>query len=185
MSTGTELDPDHLGRLVSLLNERLAGLTLEEIRRTCVPRIRDLAEQDNGVIELMLHRSADLFSDDDGSRTVQMDGASFMLRQPEFAGTEPVRDLIQLLDDESTVIRMLEHDDSVVPGKARVRIGFKPSEGEEGRPISIVTAPYLLSNLQGTIGLIGPTRMNYARAVALVEGMATLMSLSHSRNNLA
>jgi len=73
-------------------------------------------------------------------------------------------------------------------GSALVRIGYRPeseADNEGGSAISVVAAPYMVSNLRGTIGVIGPTRMNYARAVALVEGMATLMSLSDSRSHLA
>ncbi len=188
MQLGSELRPNQLVKLVELLNERLAGLTLDEIRRTCVPRIQDLVSDDDPVVRLILRRSADLFSDEPETRTVQFDGTGFMLSQPEFSRSEQFKDLIQLLDDDSTVIRLMEEDDEPQPGKARVRIGYQ-AHGDSNDPescrISIVTAPYLVSNLQGTIGVIGPTRMNYARAVALVEGMATLMSLADSRTNLA
>ncbi len=188
LQVGSELKPDQLGRLVSLLNERLAGLTLDEIRRTCIPRIRDLASDDMGIVQLILNRSADLFSDEPDRRTVQFDGTPFMLSQPEFSGAGNARNLISLLDDRSHVIRLMEDEVEPLSGKAHVKIGYRPEDragDEESTAISIVAAPYLVSNLRGTIGVIGPTRMNYARAVALVEGMATLMSLSHSRSHLA
>jgi len=185
---GSELKPDHLGQLVELLNERLAGLTLDEIRRTCMPRIRDLASDHMEIVQLILNRSTDLFSDEPDTRTVQFDGTPFMLSQPEFSEVGHARTLISLLDDRSHVIRLMEEEAEPVRGSAHVRIGYRPGSGsveEGGSAISIVSAPYMVSNLRGTIGVIGPTRMNYARAVALVEGMATLMTLSDSRSRLA
>ena len=188
LQVGSNLETSQLGQLVSLLNERLAGLTLDEIRRTCVPRIKDLAEDDMGIVQLILNRRTDLFSDEPSQRTVRFDGTTFMLSQPEFSDTERGRHLIRLLDDQSHVIRLMEEEPEPLAGKASVRIGVRPDidgETENASPISVVTAPYLVSNLTGTIGVIGPTRMNYARAVALVEGMATLMSLSDTRTRLA
>lgn len=184
LQAGSELRTEQLGRLVELLNERLSGLTLDEIRRTCVPRIRDLASDDMGIVQLILNRTADLFSDEPAKRTVQFDGTPFMLSQPEFSDAGHVRSLISLLDDRSHVIRLMEEEAEPLTGSALVRIGYRP-EKEEGHAISVVAAPYMVSNLRGMIGVIGPTRMNYARAVALVEGMATLMSLSDSRSHLA
>ncbi len=185
LQVGSELKTDQLGRLVQLLNERLAGLTLDEIRRTCVPRIRDLASDDMGIVQLILNRSADLFSDEPAQRTVQFDGTPYMLSQPEFSDAGHVKSLISFLDDRSHVIRLMEEEAEPVAGSACVRIGYRTEEEQQTNPcgaISVVSAPYKVRNLQGTIGVIGPTRMNYARAVALVEGMATLMSLSNSRS---
>ncbi len=185
LQVGSEMKTEELGRLVQLLNERLAGLTLDEIRRTCVPRIRDLASNDMGIVQLILHRSAELFSDEADQRTVQFDGTPFVLSQPEFSDAGRVKSLITFLDDRSHVIRLMEEEAEPLAGTARVRIGYRPEEDQdekEGGAISVVSAPYVVSNLRGTIGVIGPTRMNYARAVALVEGMATLMSLSDSRS---
>lgn len=188
LQAGSDLETAQLGRLVTLLNERLAGLTLDEIRRTCIPRIKDLVQDDMGIVQLILNRSQDLFSDEPAQRTVRFDGTTFMLNQPEFSDTERVRHLMRLLDHEPHMIRLMEEEADPLAGRARVRIGVHPEldGGERSESaISVVTAPYLVNNLRGTIGIIGPTRMNYARVVALVEGMATLMSLSDSRIHLA
>ncbi|MEQ9105235.1 MAG: heat-inducible transcriptional repressor HrcA [Rhodothermales bacterium] len=174
---------DRLDRLVVVLNERLGGLTLDEIRRTVVPRIQDLAEDSAGIVQLMLRRSGDLFADGARHRTIQLEGTTFMLSQPEFADSGTVRQLIEMIDDENGIIQLLEQPGNPSapepgPGQARIHIGHTPGDG--GCSLSIVTASYLRSNMQGTIGVIGPTRMNYGRAVALVEGMAMLMSRPES-----
>jgi len=170
-----EIRRSQLERLVVLLNERLAGLTLEEIRRTCVPRIQDLSDEDTGIVRLILDRSGDLFSDRASTRSLELDGTPFMLSQPEFSDSPAVRQLIELIDDEPGMVELLEGTPTE-PGRAQVRIGHRPEGQVEGCRLSIVTASYLRSNMQGRIGVIGPTRMNYGRAVALVEGMAMLMS---------
>ncbi len=174
---------DRLDRLVELLNERLAGLTLDEIRRTCVPRVIDLKDEETGIVQLILCESSQLFSDEPNSRTVEMEGTTFVLAQPEFTSAESIRAFMGLIDDESSVVRLLEEPEDHAarnPGQATVHIGHEVAAQDDGkgdtRDLSVVTAPYYRSNMQGTIGVIGPTRMDYARVIALVEGIAMLMS---------
>ena len=179
----TEIKRDRLDRLVELLNERLAGLTLDEIRRTCVPRVIDLQNEETGIVQLILNETSQLFDDAPNERTVKMEGTTFVLAQPEFTTAESMRAFLGLIDDAPSVVGLLE-DEEVQPnqttGKATVRIGHSMvvNDGEEERvhDLSIVTAPYYRSKMQGTIGVIGPTRMDYARMIALVEGVALLMS---------
>ncbi len=183
LHVASELRREQLDRLVELLNERLVGLTLDQIRRTCVPRVHDLKDEETGIVQLILNESSLLFSDPPEARTIEVDGTTHILAQPEFTEPRTIRRLLELLGDESSVIRLLEDtgsSDSQAPGRARVFIG-KDSSGDDSKEstrsgLSVVTAPYRRSNLHGTIGVIGPTRMNYARVIALVEGVAMLMS---------
>ncbi len=189
MQIDSELRKDQLDALVSLLNERLAGLTLDEIRRTCLPRFQDLTDEETGLVQLIVDRSTDLFSETPSSGTIQMDGTTYILSEPEFSEMAPVKELIELLDDESSITQIVEQSLEQVAGVAgtgiaRIRIGCESSHPSSGR-LSIVSAPFVRSNLRGTIGLIGPTRMNYARAVALVEGISTLMSVPGTSEHLA
>lgn len=174
---------DRLDRLVAHLNERLAGLTLDVIRRTCIPRLENLDDGESTLIETIIERRSDLFSEAPESRLVQLEGATFMLSQPEFSEAATVREFVELIDDDRSVVRLVEDEESVslmTPDRVRVRIGHRIStrSGDDptGCRLSVVTAPYTRSRLEGTIGLIGPTRMNYSRAIALVQGMARLIS---------
>ena len=170
-------------RLVELLNERLAGLTLDEIRKTCASRVVDLKDDDTGLVQLILNESSHLFRDASADRTIEMEGTTHILSQPEFTDADSIRDLMELIDDESSVVRLLEnpkeekHERS---GRATVHIGREMTATEKrkarNRSLSVVTAPYYRSNMQGTIGIVGPTRMDYARVIALVEGVAMFMS---------
>jgi len=178
LQVATELKRSQLDDLVTLLNERLAGLTLNGIRRTCVPRFQDVTGEETGLIQLVLDRSSDLFNETPESRLIQLEGASHILSQPEFSDSAHMRELIELLDDGSSIVRMIERSadlENSHSGQASIQIGVDSGQYSSGK-LSIVSAPFMRSNLQGMVGLIGPTRMNYSRAVALVEGMATLMS---------
>lgn len=167
-----------IDRVVSILNERLAGLTLREIRETYTDRIKDLRDEQTGIVRLVLDESSSLFNEPENGR-VSVGGAQHIMTQPEFQEPEDLRHLISLLENENFVVHLLEEQlPSLRPGEATVRIGREQGV-DEVQNYSIVTATYSVDDMQGTIGVLGPIRMDYARAVALVQNMANLMNGLH------
>jgi heat-inducible transcriptional repressor len=160
---------------VSILNERLAGLTLQEIRETHEERVRDIDDQ-TGIVRLILDESALIFSEPAEGR-LQHGGTQNLLSQPEFQQPDNVRHLLEVIEDEGFVVHLLE--DIVTSnldetGQVAVSIGSE-SSSEEVEPYSIVLSPYQMGGSIGTLGVIGPTRMDYGRVMALVENMASRM----------
>lgn len=177
--TEVRVNRHNIDRMVTILNERLAGLRLEEIRRTYARRTRDLDDDQTGIVQLILNESATVFSEPTEGRLSHA-GTQQLLTQPEFQETEDVRRLIELIEDEGYVIQLLEgpHVELVgEPGQALVSIGSENSD-EKVEKYSIVTAPYQVGETSGVVGILGPMRMDYERVVALVENMAMLLSRS-------
>lgn len=167
-----------LDRIVSLLNERLAGLTLAEIRDTHEERVRDL-EDTTGIVDLVREEATPLFSEPQQGR-LQLGGARNLLNQPEFQETDDVRHFFELLEDEALLINLMENLGTTpdAAGNTYVRIG-SGNEDDEMASYSIVVSPYRMGDTVGTLGLMGPTRMDYPRAVALVQTMADVLNRSH------
>ena len=174
----SDLKRSEIDRVVSILNERLAGLTLEKIRETHEERVKDLRDQ-TGLIQLVVEESALLFSEPEEGR-LEFGGTENILTQPEFQEPDDVRRLIEIIEDEDRVVQVLENlfeSDPDAVGQAIIRIGGETDE-EEMESYSIVTSPYRLGDTVGTLGVIGPTRMDYPRAVALVENAADVINRS-------
>lgn len=171
----SDLRRSELSRIVSVLNERLAGLTLEEIRDTHEERVRDI-DDPTGIVQLIMDSSAPLFSEPAGGR-LRLGGTQNILTQPEFQEPDDVRRFIEVIENEDRVVEWLETVFDVDPdavGQAAIQIG---SEGlQDMDSYSIVTSPYSFGGTVGVLGVIGPTRMNYGRAVALVESMADVVN---------
>ena len=172
------VDPDRLDRVVQRLNERLAGLTLDEIRNTGADRIHDLASGDQtGVVRVVLREAPDLFRDHSPSRRAAIGGAQHLVSQPEFSQPETVREVVELAESEDVVVHLLETPalvDPQTPERAVVLIGREMDHTSAA--YSIVAAPYRQSGARGAVAVIGPTRMDYPRAVALVEHVAGLLT---------
>lgn len=178
-----EVGPRSLDAVVQRLNERLAGHTLEEIRRTGAERVQDLADDDRtGVVRVVLREGPALFQEAAPERRAAIGGAQHLVSQPEFNRPELVRDVVELAESEEVVVHLLERPallDPRQPDRAVVLIGGEvergPSAAAEGPAYSVVTAPYRVGDAVGAVAVIGPTRMDYARAVVLVEHVAGLL----------
>ncbi len=177
----TDLKADQLTRVVSLLNERLSGLSLEEIRTTFAERVRDVeAEDASGLVKLIVRKASVLFSELPERRRVQLTGAKHMVAQPEFQAAEAVRDVMTFVEDEQAVLQVLEPVGGVwdASTSVQVRIGAE-NAGAAAQTFSVVTAQYRMGDTVGTIGILGPMRMDYARSVTLIDTMRNMLGRIH------
>lgn len=180
LEVDAELQRDQLDRVVRILNERLAGLTLREIRDTYSSRVEDI-DDETGIVRLVLRNAPELFSELPRSRRLQVSGTQHIMNQPEFQEVDEVQNVMQLIEQEEVVVRLVEgtEDESsgedTGAGQARVRIGHE-NRSEIADKYSVVSAQYRVGEAMGSIGVIGPTRMYYPRMVALIESAAALLS---------
>ncbi len=172
-----DLERRAVDRVVSILNERLAGLTLREIRDTYETRTQDIDYDQTGLVRFVMEESSTIFSDTSEGR-LRYGGTQQLMTQPEFQEPEAIRDFIGLLEDEQYVVHWLEEgrpSGCSTSDCVTISIGEEHSD-EKVERYSVVTAPYRVGDTEGTIGVIGPTRMKYDHIVALVEGMAEFLS---------
>lgn len=170
------IPPSTLASVAAILNERLAGLALREIRATLPERLRDTLPSDRPGTELLnvfLQSADEWFAPVAQADELHLGSASMLADQPEFSSGERLRSLIMLTESRDLLKSAVE---SRVPGQGvRVTIG-----GEHGDPaltgFTLVTSEYHVGGLQGVIGVIGPTRMPYERVIALVETTSTVVS---------
>lgn len=178
--------------VVALLNERLAGLSIDEIRKTYADRMRDVQDEPTGIVKLVLKSSDNIFSEQEKGR-VSFAGAPNIIGQPEFLEQpEALKKLVKMLEDENFIVELLENEMPFSPGLVHIRIGSEINGSEindaagdqfSADQYSIVTARYKLGNSEGTLGVIGPTRMHYSHVFSLVEGMSALLSREDGERN--
>lgn len=171
-----------LGEVSVVLNERLAGLTLREIRATLAARLRDTAPAGNAgeLLNIFVEQADQVFDiplapDDE---TVVLGQASVLAEQPEFASGESLRRLIALTETRHQLGELLRKRSATAttdhPGLT-ITIG---TEHDDPRfeNLTIVTAEYRAGSLGGVIGVIGPTRMPYEKVISLVSHTSRLIS---------
>lgn len=170
-----EISRDRIDGVVRVLNERLAGLTLREIRTSCYERLRDVALGDAGGLMQVLLDSADrIFTEAADIERLQISPTRNILRHPEFANPEQVRGIVELIENEEMVVHLLDShlgDDQSV----EITIG-EEHRNERLLGYSLITTRYQIGTTTGTIGLIGPKRMDYSRMITVVEYIAKTIS---------
>ena len=115
---------------------------------------------------------------------MQLGDTHGIISQPEFSEPEDLRTLIELIEDKDTVVSLIEDQEMeslTGVGLATVSIGSEHGDAVPVSNYSLVTARYQLGEMVGTIGVIGPKRMDYGRTVSMVEAMAKMLTeRSHS-----
>jgi heat-inducible transcriptional repressor len=162
-----------------LLNERLSGLTLAEIRDTVAERLRDVPADYAGAVRLFLNASDRMFEEGSDPAEMHLAGAKEIMTQPEFATTESVRTIVELLENRQIIVHVLDAPDQLAPGEISVKIGEETGDKRLAE-YSLVSTHYRIGSATGTVGVIGPKRMDYARMFALVGGVARLLSTGSS-----
>jgi heat-inducible transcriptional repressor len=172
-----EIADDAIGAVTLVLNERLAGLSLLEIRSSLAMRLRDAnaSPSASGLLNIFVEEGEQYFAtaakSDDAA--VVIGQPSLLAEHPEFATGESMRQLLAFTETPALIAEALRRR-SPQPG-ITITIG-----NEHGDPLldrfTIVTAEYHFGALTGVIGVIGPTRMPYRKVISLVGHASQLVS---------
>lgn len=175
LEMNAEVKESHLNEIQNLLNERLSGLKLSEIRKTVKERFRDVQVEDKPVITLFIDSADKIFTDFKTSEKVVISGTSNILRQPEFDNPERFQGIIELIEDKNIIVHIFEKKTEIPISEVLVTIGSE-NESQDLKDYSFVKKEYSVDDVTGTLGIIGPKRMEYGKIMAIVDYMATVLT---------
>jgi heat-inducible transcriptional repressor len=169
---GGEVSDGELERISTMLNQKLRGIGIHNLRAALLKEIRS---------ELVLHES--FFHETikllmksisaHSQERVYIDGTTKILEQPEFANLERFKPLMRVFEEEDRLYKMLSAN---MQHGAQVKIGHENDETAIC-DCSVVTAGYEIGGRTvGVIGVLGPTRMEYAKVLPIVEYTAAILS---------
>jgi heat-inducible transcriptional repressor len=177
-----EFSQEELDRTADYLNAEFQGWSLRTIRVEIFKRIEDMKV----AFARLLTNVATLFTwgalagEDPGPLFV--DGTVKMLDQPEFMDGHRLRDLLAAFEEKAKLARILSACLGSSAAGVRVFIGGENADAGM-RHCTIVAAPYRYrDHVVGALGVVGPTRMEYDRAMTAVEYVAQLTSRLLSGN---
>jgi len=159
----------------TLLNERLTGLSFSEIRNTFKERFLDVEENQKPIIRLFVDSVEKLFKDDITSERLIVTGAKNIIQQPEFENPESFQSIIELIEDKDVIIHIMEKSSEAKKEEVYISIGSESLE-KKLKDYSFVSKEYNFGQIKGTLGIIGPKRMEYSKIVAIVDYLATLLT---------
>jgi heat-inducible transcriptional repressor len=169
---GEAIEPAELVRAANYLNQQFSGLTLEEVREAVLARLREERTLYDELLALALRlASASLAKVEHPS--VSVEGTASLFDEAVQAGglsLSTLRALLEMIEERQRLVRLL--NECIDGPGLTVVIGTEHSEPEL-RPFSLVVSTYFDGRSMGLVGIIGPTRMRYSRAIDVVENAAT------------
>jgi heat-inducible transcriptional repressor len=163
-----------------VLNERLAGHSLRDLRTSVAERLRDSSTKPEAseLLNIFVQEGEHLLDTalpmSEGSVIVGQ--ASVLAAQPEFGGAASLRRLLTLTEEPARLADALrrKHRGDERPGVS-ITIGEEHGDPQFDQ-FTVVTAEYHVGALTGVIGVIGPTRMPYDKVISLVQHTSRLLS---------
>jgi heat-inducible transcriptional repressor len=175
------LSTEELERTARYLNREFSGKSLVAIRA----EILELMREEKALYDRLLRNAVllcdmSLEGEEAGAADIYVDGASNILTKPDFVDFERMRELFRTFEEKSQLIRILNEcvsrDQLQFPGEVQVVIGREhPTPSMQN--CALITAPYRIGTSEsvGTLGVVGPMRIEYSRMMAMVNYMARLI----------
>jgi heat-inducible transcriptional repressor len=168
ISLEDDLSQDDLQTCANYLNAHFAGLSLSAIRERLLELMRADQAQYDELLQKVCSIGARAFAAQDAPASVYLDGASNILGRPEFEDVDRMRALFKTFEQKGRLIRILN---ACIAGEGvRIVIGHENPDPDL-RNVALVT-----TGLHGEpgfgLGVMGSTRMEYPRVIALVEHVA-------------
>jgi len=160
-----------LNSFSSYLEEELGNWSLAEIRQRLIDQLREEKQLFAALMDETCRASIEIHERD--AEKVYIGGTSRMLDTPEFADVDQMRSIFKAFEDKYKLLKLL--DTSVAAEGIKVFIGSE-NPFFEMQGCSLVVGGYKAGQIAGTLGVIGPVRMQYRQVIRVVDFTSKLLS---------
>lgn len=177
MGIESEVSNEQLHAVSQIINERLSGLSLKEVKETIDERLANVPVLDDKLIHLIVESSDRLFNFED-EKELHLGGTHNIMSNPEFFDRDYATRILELLESKQNILHLLNEKQAE---NISITIG-RENKVTLFRDCSVITARYHIGDITGTLGVVGPTRMHYSRIVPLVDYMGKFLTQTfHAR----
>ncbi|MFO7889026.1 MAG: heat-inducible transcriptional repressor HrcA [bacterium] len=170
LEISSELKQKDLQRAASLINERLSGLSLEQIIKSIKKRMRDADLKNRELLDILLNTAPVLFNFSE-PLDIHTCGTYNIINQPEFLNTDLLGQFFYLIDDRKKLIKLFNRKVE----KTEITIGTE-NENERLKDFTVIKSNYQRGKDYGTLGVIGPTRLQYDTILPLIDCVTTTIN---------
>lgn len=171
---GEDTSVEELQVLAGIFNEKMGGSRVQDLKRGLIREIYSELSRKRWLIDSMMGILERMFEnrEEDVSEKVYLGGAVNMLNQPEFHDLDKVKNLFAVFEQNNTLKKLLR------TGQEGVNISIGSENFERVfKECSIITASYSLNGKEiGSLGVLGPTRMDYGKAITIVDYLTKSLS---------
>jgi len=163
-----------LDRMSSYLNQLFSGLTIKEIKIRLIEEMRNERNLYDRLLKKALRLGEEVLGRADSeAKEVFIEGGSRFFEYPEFLDVERMKEIFRAFEEKSRIVQLL--DKSLKAEGIHIFIGCETGSSEFNG-CSLIAASYgIEGNISGSLGVIGPIRMDYSRIIPLVDYTAKLV----------
>jgi len=177
IETTEEYEPGELQQAANYLNEQFKGKSVVEVRQAVIERLREERTLYDELMARALRLASTTFEDIDPVPIVFIQGTSLLLddvrtEDPELT-LSTLRTLFRMIEEKTRLVQLL--DDYLGTADLRVVIGSEHHDADL-QCFSLVASTYSDGHGTGAVGVIGPTRMRYSRAINAVDSLSKAIS---------
>jgi heat-inducible transcriptional repressor len=170
-------DHTELQQAANFLNSEFRGRTLVDVRQAVLDRLREERTLYDALMARALRLASTTLAQISDEPPIFIQGASLLLDEVSDDDTdvtiEALRALLQMIEEKTRLVRLL--DDYIGSDGLTVVIGSE-HHSTELRRFSLVFSTYSDGHSSGAVGVIGPTRMHYSRAINAVDALSRVVS---------
>ena len=179
-----ELGEQELLNLNILLNSSLNGLTIEEINLDIISRLKEDAGIHSQVVELVLNEVAEAIKAGGEDLQIYTSGATNIFRYPELSEGDKASKLIGTLEHKEMLQEFVSEVNTENGGDAGIQVYIGDETPVQSmKDCSVVTANYDLGGgLRGTVGIIGPKRMDYEKVLGTLRNLMSQLDAAFKKD---
>ncbi len=179
-----ELDNDTLLKLNILLNSALNGLSIDEINLATISKLKEQSGIHQGIVSNVIDALGQALSEDEDLE-IYTSGTTNILKYPELSTNDKASELLSTLEEKEELAQLVSdvfHPDEQNETGIQVYIGNE-APIQTMKDCSVVTATYELGEgVKGTIGIIGPKRMDYEKVMDNLKNLKTQLDDLFEKN---
>jgi heat-inducible transcriptional repressor len=173
IEVGEPLGADDLRQAANYLNAEFSGLPLSRAREAVLERMDEERLLYDALMARAMRLASSTFTDLPEARTLYVDGAASLLGEDQGLTLGTLQALLLMIEEKQRLVRLLNE---YIDGQGLTVVIGAEHLDPSLRSFSLVACTYEDGASLGTIGVIGPTRMRYSRAIAVVDGTAQAIS---------
>ena len=183
ISLAEEMDDETILKINLLLNTNLNGLPIQDINLGMIARLKEQAGIHSDVVAAVLDAVASTIHVDEDDMEIYTSGATNIFKYPELSDKSRATEFLSTFEEKEQLAHLVkEHMENNEETGLRVYIGDELPI-QTMKDCSVVTAHYELGNgLHGTIGIIGPKRMDYENVVESLKTLKTELDHVFKKN---
>jgi Transcriptional regulator of heat shock gene len=167
IDVGENVTAEELQHVAGVFNQKMRGYSLDQVKRSMLHEIYSELSRQRLLIDNALDMLRAILDDQNEEERIYLGGTLNMLDQPEFRDLDKVKTLFKVFEENESLRKLLHPYQEGL----NITIGGENTL-KEFQDCSLISASYKVNGLTiGAVGVLGPTRMDYAKVIAIVDFM--------------